>query len=480
MFNWSIDIKPWKRDLKSWDSLTKKAENLFIDILKSDLDFEKYYSIFLKWPSNKIVEETLNKENKSLIPFIFIANSDTTFYENYISDNILNIIIENFESVSNTYKSMFQETLINHINGKTTDNRISQVSRVLKSIPSNNLVADNIKKTGLFDDNGYENLLRYCIENNVSENQLGANLGIKINTHQELYRALEVDLFLEKLKSINYSRPSKLIKHILNNDLFNKELDGGLLLGHEIIKSIIKYSKSVDVHSEWIDLIIGIASDPRSSKLSENYIKWWSLIDEKLIKRFIQILSHADILLFLDAFEEFAKDNDDTMERMFKSRKQFLVGLSIQNLIDESRLFLPEEVREFIELKRPNLDTSFIAETFGHGTTCIIYMRVGPFHIIEGSHNCKIWLYDRNPFTTNIFNEQNLSMHYKSLTTSLAEKYYERTLDYPLDKIHNIYGRWKIDVLVQMRNKLSIKAEQLMLKEEISNYRDILSIWRMR
>ena len=67
MFNWSIDIKPWKRDLKSWDSLTKKAENLFIDILKSDLDFEKYYSIFLKWPSKKIVEETLNKENKSLI-----------------------------------------------------------------------------------------------------------------------------------------------------------------------------------------------------------------------------------------------------------------------------------------------------------------------------------------------------------------------------------------------------------------------------
>ena len=31
-----------------------------------------------------------------------------------------------------------------------------------------------------------------------------------------------------------------------------------------------------------------------------------------------------------------------------------------------------------------------------------------------------------------------------------------------------------------MRNKLSIKAEQLMLKEEISNHRDILSIWRMR
>ena len=58
----------------------------------------------------------------------------------------------------------------------------------------------------------------------------------------------------------------------------------GVIIGHEIIKSIIKYSKSVDVHSEWIDLIIGIASDPRSSKLSENYIKWWSLIDEKLIK----------------------------------------------------------------------------------------------------------------------------------------------------------------------------------------------------
>ena len=63
--------------------------------------------------------------------------------------------------------------------------------------------------------------------------------------------------------------------------------------------------------------------------------------------------------------------------------KQFLVGLSIQNLIDESRLFLPEEVREFIELKRPNLDTSFIAETFGHGTTCIIYMRLVHFTLLK-------------------------------------------------------------------------------------------------
>lgn len=375
---------------------------------------------------------------------------------------------------------MFQETLINHINGKTTDNRISQVSRVLKSIPSNNLVADNIKKTGLFDDNGYENLLRYCIENNVSENQLGANLGIKINTHQELYRALEVDLFLEKLKSINYSRPSKLIKHILNNDLFNKELDGGLLLGHEIIKSIIKYSKSVDIHSEWIDLIIGIASDPRSSKLSENYIKWWSLIDEKLIKRFIQILSHADILLFLDAFEEFAKDNDNTMERMFKSRKQFLVGLSTQNLIEESRLFLPEEVREFIELKKPHLDTTFIAETFGNYATCIICIKVGPYYIIEGSHRCKIWVYDQNPFDFDVFKKSDLSIHYRDLTIQLGENYYARTLDIPLSKAHHVSGRWKIDVLVQLRNRLSINAEQLMLKEEITNYSYILRRWRMR
>ena len=73
------------------------------------------------------------------------------------------------------------------------------MSRVLKSIPSNNLEIYH-KKTGLFDDNGYENLLRYCIENNAQK--IWGQSWHQNNTHQELY--LEVDLFLEKLKSINY------------------------------------------------------------------------------------------------------------------------------------------------------------------------------------------------------------------------------------------------------------------------------------
>ena len=477
MFTWTVQIDRWDNRLDQWDFLNKKTTNLLVNILSKDPEFKKYYSLFLKKPEPIVIERVLKNEPKSITPFIFIANSDTEFYEQYVSDKVINTLLNNINSIGSTYHKMFQEALVNHINNKTTSNRIQLVRNFFDKSPERETYK-NLLKTGILSGSGYENLVSYCVSNNLDQTELSPVLGVQINKYQALYRSLEVDLFLENLKKLDYSKESNLIRVINKNDLFNKELGNGLLLGHEIIKSVIKYSKSVDVHSSWTDLILKVASDPRSSKLNPKYVKWWSLIEESLRKRFIQILSHADILIFLDAFEQFAKEEDRNMARMFKSRKQFLIGLSQQNLISDSRLFLPNAVKQFISKERPDLDTSYIAGTYGNGNTCIIYLKVGPFYIIEGSHNCQIWVYDENPFPYDITQKQKYTRSYRQLTMGLAEDFYSRNLKDPFHRVHSYQGSWKIDVIELLKSKLTLDADQLMLQDEMTINSFMLRRWR--
>jgi hypothetical protein len=479
MFTWTPKISKWSNDLKDWEKLNKNTKSLLLSILNKDPEFSNYYSLFLKWPKLSVIVKSLTEKKKSISPFIFIANSDSSFYEKYVTNSVLKILAENFSSINRTYQGMFYETLINHISRQTSNDRIEQIHNFFKN-NSDEQTYSKLLSIGIIRENGYQKLLSYCNQNNYTELDLSEICGLQVYNYQALYKSLEIDLFLEKLKTLDYSKPNKITRYIINNDLFNKEVGNGLLLGHKIISSVIKYSKTVDIHASWLELILSIASDPRSSSLSQKYLKWWSPISVDEQKRFIQILSHADILLFLDAFELFAKNEDRNMARMFKSRKQFLTGLSYQKLISDTRLFLPTSVKNFIKNERPNLDTSYIAETYGNSNTCIIYLKVGPYHIIEGSHNCQIWVYDDNPFPYDITDKNNYSRSYRELTMGLAEEYYSSFLKEPFHTAHYYQGSWKIDVIDHIRNKLQIDADQLMLKEEIPLHNYILREWRMR
>lgn len=477
MFRWSTNITPWENELQGWDELNEKAKKLFTQILKKDPEFSNHYTFFLNKPDLIEVKKRLAIEPRSTSAFIFLANSVTAFYDAYVTDSVLDIIAEHFQTLTDTYQQMFQEALLNHINRKTNSKRFSQVEKFLQVSADQSTYA-RLFESGLILQNGYRNLLAYCMKNKINETQIGRHLGVQINKHQELYQALEVDLFLEQFKNLDYSEPSELIRFIVHNSMFLKEYDDDLLVGHEIIKAIIDYSTMTEIHSSWIELILSIASDPRTSKLSPKYLQWWDPIGEKYRKGFIQILSHADILLFLDAFEQFAKKKDPNMSRMFRSRKQFLVGLSIQGLISESRLFLPSTVLRFIKKERPKLDTSYIAKTDGNGNTCIIYLQIGPYHVIEGSHNCKIWLYDRYPFPEKNTHRTVTYMHYRDLTKGLSEKFYASKFRWHYEKSHHINALWKMEVINLLRQDMTIDADQLVLEEESAQYYYLLRKWR--
>lgn len=142
MFAWIPKISKWPNNLKNWEKLNKNAKSLLLTILNKDPEFSNYYSFFLERPKLSVIKKTLTENKKSISPFIFIANSDASFYEKYINDSILKVLAENFSLINRTYQSMFYETLINHISRQTSNNRIEQIHNFLKIILMNKRIAN--------------------------------------------------------------------------------------------------------------------------------------------------------------------------------------------------------------------------------------------------------------------------------------------------------------------------------------------------
>ena len=233
---------------------------------------------------------------------------------------------------------------------------------------------------------------------------------------------------------------------------------------------ILLSNASVDIHKSWTQLILSIASDPRSSDQSRQYQKWWLPIDKVLIDRFVRILSHSEILLFLEAISEFANSQNSEMSRMFESRKQLLMGLSIQNKIEKSRLYLPTKVLKFLKQENPKLDLSYVCNLQGERNKCIIYLKIGDNHIIEGSHNCKIRLYSQFNSQNMLLNPRLKEVSYSKITTGLEDMYWTNNKR-PLSLVHHPNGKWKMKIIEVLSKNIDFEVDQLLTDQEINYYR---------
>jgi hypothetical protein len=81
---------------------------------------------------------------------------------------------------------------------------------------------------------------------------------------------------------------------------------------------------------------------------------------------------------------------------MFPRRKTFLWGLYDQGLVKETRLILGSSARDGIvrQLGPLRTDTAILTE---RRDTSVIFINCGSFHIVEGSHSFKMWLYAGRP-----------------------------------------------------------------------------------
>lgn len=175
------------------------------------------------------------------------------------------------------------------------------------------------------------------------------------------------------------------------------ELPQGRFLDICHIALEIIIDRSAGAPSEiWQNFVLNLAGDPRIANTATNYRQWWKPIGESRVKVVTSWLAKEDLRLFLGAIEEYANyTGDEALNRMFPARKRFLEGLYEHGFVRNTRLMLGTNAAKTVKTVLGNdLKINYINLSGSQEThTSIIYLDCGDFHIVEGSHEFKLWIY---------------------------------------------------------------------------------------
>lgn len=227
--------------------------------------------------------------------------------------------------------------------------------------------------------------------------------------------------FVEQLKNIPVNKPHDLLTEVQKKEVYESSFDSSELLGHKILKILIERAPSHDIHESWLNTIMSIAGDPRVPVSHPRYRKWWSHVSKDMSAKVKGWLSGLDLRLFLEALEDFSYSSyDPDMERMFPTRKKFLEGLYDKKLIKNTKLYMCKSMARFLKTKykEEHLPDFSIVDD---GEKSIIYVDLGSAHMIEGSHQCQLWIYRSLHESAPVLQYDKQRKSYRSLTKGLHE-----------------------------------------------------------
>lgn len=276
--------------------------------------------------------------------------------------------------------------------------------------------------------------------------------------------------YLDTLREIPVGEQHDVLHELLKQDVATMPFEEGKRIGHIALEIII--DRSAGAPSEiWQNFVLNLAGDPRIANTATNYRQWWKPIGENRVKAVTSWLAKEDLRLFLGAIEEYANyTGDEALNRMFPARKRFLEGLYEHGFVRNARLMLGNQAEHTVKrVLGKSLTTSYI-NLRGMTQTSIIYLDCGDFHIIEGSHNFKLWIYMGLP--SEKLNDYSLSeLNHFALTNSFPQEYKKNYPKGELMPIQHSPTSWQknaIDFLTQ--NGVELDLEKLFYKDEYRRY----------
>jgi len=460
------NITEWE-DLSGWDILSEKVGKLSSDLIKRVPSFQRLYGLLSDNPTERQALNILSSEPFAANVFVYILRNNTDYYAKYMeSTEIIDLLGRQLKDAPSYTQRLFKLSYLENLHQSIeTSPRI--VERIIVKLTDDELISvDFLRRSGLLTSTPIESFVEYCFDVAANPKKIIQENKVEISYSSQTFREIESLYILRKIDLVNLKEKTSLPQKLLTGGFFEVPYKNSELLGHEILRRILRKISSVDIHHVWVDLILDIASDPRSSKQSDKYIKWWDKIDQSLIDEFIKVLSHNDILLFLDAIQDFAEEsNNSAMKRMYESRKTLLKGLAIQGLIDESRLILPSSARRFIRRQRKGLDQSFIVDLNARQGLCAIYLKVGDLCIVEGSHNFSMRLFYDLREVINLMNPSLRHLQHGTLT-NLDYRYERETGRESISFMHDPRGRWKRKVIKLIKQEVELDVRPLLTEME--------------
>lgn len=250
--------------------------------------------------------------------------------------------------------------------------------------------------------------------------------------------------YIESLEQIDPGEESDLFSEIVQKKIVELPYKDGLLIGHAVLKILIgKISRAeIPMPENWMKIILTIAGDPRSPTVSNNFQTWWQRLDKDEINKVRGWLSRFDLDLFLRALEAFSyQSRDEDLRRMFPARKRFLVGLYEQGLVSHTRLFIGRHAVRFL-LENYDEKELPVYAALNDKYKSIIHMKVAGYHVIEGSHQAKFWIFDQLPKDAKVFDYN-------------IKKFSQAELNSGLEAEYHMFRKKNLRRFPEMRRKLS-------------------------
>jgi len=273
----------------------------------------------------------------------------------------------------------------------------------------------------LISSDGPKWLANFAISKDKDFDQVLAQFELDRFQSGQFMEAAKKTYYVEQLRNIPANKKHDLLSEVQKPEVFESRYTSSELLGHQILQILIEKAPYYDVHESWVSTVMSIAGDPRVAVGHPRFIKWWSHIDKKLIDKVKTWLSALDLKLFLDALENFSCSSiDPDMKRMYPSRKRFLEGLHEKKLIKNTKLYMSRQMATYLEgvYDKEHLPEYSLVED---GDKSIIYVDLGSAHLVEGSHQCQLWIYRALHDSAPMFKFGKQIESYRNLTKGLHE-----------------------------------------------------------
>ena len=204
--------------------------------------------------------------------------------------------------------------------------------------------------------------------------------------------------YLETLRGLSPGEYDPVLDELQKPSVAKAPYEGERRIGHIALEILID-RVGQEPGDAWLNFILNLAGDPRISRNSANYREWWQFLGDERVHKVRGWLSKEDLRLFLQAVEQFGiETQNDDLQRMFPARKQFLEGLFKLKLIRNTRLLLGGRAQHSVNrILGKEVKTTFARMDGQMNDKAVIYLDCGDFHLVEGSHSFRVWVYLASP-----------------------------------------------------------------------------------
>jgi hypothetical protein len=288
--------------------------------------------------------------------------------------------------------------------------------------------------------------------------------------------------YLKRLSQADPAGDEPVLYEVRSRDVYEAPTADGGYFGQQILEVLSSPTQAPG--TTWLDTLLHIAGDPRLTHSSQ-WVTWWSGIPPQVRQKISGWLSSEDLRLFLGAVEEYGHTlQTDDLQRMFPARKNFLEGLLDLGLIKETRLFMGSDARDHLRLRLNKHIFSDITplEDSADKETSVIYVDCGNFHLVEGTHSFRLWIYNGQPAAT-LVDRSKRNFSQKRLRESIPQEFlrnYKISVPTSARELGRSrrhvavrhHGLWQQKALEALEHfGIHLPADKLMDTPSYSNYR---------